>query len=255
MLGKLCVCLNNIKSQGELGVGMCKLMQDIFSNEGFELSVVLVLVDEQVLIGLDVVQCDVLCLLLLCLLIQIFMVLVEFIEGEVNCSWGVQVYELFKVCIGQQYFFNFNLDVDVVLSDIVVIFGVSGSIVVFNKDVLGMLVIQCGNLLEVCCWVGMGIILFNELVVKYGNWVSGGVVGVVLQDIIIFELLLLLVIGVIEYMIEIDGQILCYCNMLLQWIIMQYLNLGQVFGVKVIVVVLDGCIVEVFNVVGVNGFS
>lgn len=254
-LGKLRARLNNIKSQGELGVGTRKLMQDTFSNEGSELSVALALVDEQVLTGLDAAQRDALRPLLLRPLTQTFMALVEPTEGEVNRSWGAQVYEPFKARIGQQYPFNLNSDVDAAPSDIAAIFGASGSIAAFNKDALGTLVIQRGNLLEARRWAGMGITLSNELVAKYGNWVSGGAAGAASQDTTIFELLPSPATGAIEYTIEIDGQTLRYRNTPPQWTTMQYPNLGQVPGAKVTAVAPDGRTVEVFNAAGANGFS
>lgn len=253
-LGKLRARLNAIKSQGDVGVGARKLMQDTFSNEGSELSVALALVDEQVLNGLDEKQREALRPLLLRPLTQTFAALVSPTEDEVNKTWKAQVYDPFKARIGQQYPFNLNSDVDAAASDIAAIFGASGSIATFNKDAMGALVLQRGPLLEARRWAGIGINLSSELVANYGNWVSGAGAGAA-QDTTIFELLPSPATGAVEYTIEIDGQQLRYRNTPPQWTTMQYPNAGQIPGVKISAVTGDGRTVEVFNAPGSNGFK
>ena len=254
-LAKLRARLNAIKGQGDLGVGTRKLMQDTFSNEGSELSTAVALVDEQVLTGLDAGQREALRPLLLRPLTQTFMALVEPTEEEVNKSWTAQVYTPFSERIGKQFPFNLNSDVDAAPSDIAAIFGASGSIAAFNKDQLGTLVLQRGNLLEARRWAGMGINLSADLVANYGNWVSGSAAGAAAQDTTIFEILPAPATGALEYTIEIDGQTLRYRNTPPQWTTMQYPNVGQVPGVKITAVASDGRTVEVFNAPGSNGFT
>ena len=253
-LAKLRARLNAIKSQGEIGVGTRKLMQDTFSNEGSELSVGLALVDEQVLTGLDEKQREALRPLLLRPLTQTFSTLIAPTEDEVNKTWKAQVYDPFKARIGQQYPFNLNSDVDAAPSDIAGIFGASGSIAAFNKEALGTLVIQRGPLLETRRWAGQGVNLSAELVANYGNWVSGSAAGAA-QDTTIFEILPAPAAGALEYTIEIDGQVLRYRNTPPQWTTMQYPNAGQVPGVKITAVTGDGRTVEVFSAPGANGFN
>ncbi|MCD9087059.1 type VI secretion system membrane subunit TssM [Stenotrophomonas sp. SY1] len=253
-LGKLRARLNAIKSQGDVGVGARKLMQDTLSNDGSDLSVALALVDEQVLTGLDDGQREALRPLLLRPLTQTFSALVAPTEAEVNKTWKAQVYDPFKARIGQQYPFNLNSDVDAAASDIATIFGASGSIANFNKEALGTLVIQRGPLLEARRWAGMGINLSAELVANYGNWVGGAASGAA-QDTTIFEILPSPAAGAVEYTIEIDGQSLRYRNTPPQWTTMQYPNVGQIPGVKISAVTGDGRAVEVFNAPGTNGFK
>jgi type VI secretion system protein ImpL len=230
-------------------------MQDTFSNEGSELSAAVALVDEQVLTGLDVAQRDGLRPLLLRPLTQAFMALVEPTEEEINRSWSAQVYKPFNDRIGQQFPFNLNADVDAAAGDIAAIFGPSGSIAAFNKDQLGTLVIQRGNLLEARRWAGMGVNLSADLVANYGNWVSGSAAGAGAQDTTIFEILPMPATGAAEYTLEIDGQTLRYRNMPPQWTTMQYPNVGEVPGVKITAVSPDGRTVDVFSAPGSNGFS
>ncbi|MGE8289622.1 MAG: type VI secretion IcmF C-terminal domain-containing protein, partial [Stenotrophomonas sp.] len=253
-LGKLRARLNAIKSQGDIGVGARKLMQDTLSNEGSDLSTALALVDEQVLTGLDDSQREALRPLLLRPLTQTFGALVAPTEAEVNKTWKAQVYDPFKARIGQQYPFNLNSDVDAAASDVATIFGASGSIASFNKEALGTLVIQRGPLLEARRWAGQGINLSAELVANYGNWVGGSVAGAA-QDSTIFEILPSPAAGAVEYTIEIDGQSLRYRNTPPQWTTMQYPNVGQIPGVKISAVTGDGRTVEVFNAPGTNGFK
>ncbi|HBK45997.1 MAG TPA: type VI secretion system membrane subunit TssM [Xanthomonadaceae bacterium] len=253
-LGKLRSRLNGIKNQGQTGVGTRKLMQDTLSNEGSELSSALALVDEQVLTGLDESQREAIRPLLLRPLTQTFSALVTPTESEINRAWSAQVYTPFNNGVGKQYPFNLNADVDAAPSDIAAIFGSNGAIASFNKDALGTLVIQRGNLLEARRWAGLGITLSNELVANYGNWVSGQGAGIS-QDTTIFEILPSPATGAVEYTIEIDGQTLRYRNTPPQWTTMQYPNVGAVPGAKITAVTSDGRTVEVFNAPGSNGFG
>lgn len=253
-LGKLRARLNAIKSQGDIGVGARKLMQDTLSNDGSDLSVALALVDEQVLTGLDDSQREALRPLLLRPLTQTFTALVAPTEQEVNKTWKAQVYDPFKARIGQQYPFNLNSDVDAAASDIAALFGANGSIASFNKEALGTLVIQRGPLLEARRWAGVGINLSADLVANYGNWVGGTAVGAA-SDTTIFEILPSPAAGAVEYTVEIDGQTLRYRNTPPQWTTMQYPNAGQIPGVKITALTGDGRTVEVFNAPGANGFK
>ncbi|MFC7520965.1 type VI secretion IcmF C-terminal domain-containing protein [Xanthomonas populi] len=192
--------------------------------------------------------------LLLRPLTQTFAALVPPTEGEINRVWAAQVYEPFRNGIGQRYPFNLNTDVDAAPGDVAAIFGASGAIAAFNKDALGTLVIQRGNLLESRRWAGIGIVLSSELVANYGNWVSGQS-GAVANDVNIFELLPTPAVGAIEYTIDIYGQTLRYRNTPPQWMTMQWPNVGAVPGAKITAVTSDGRSVEVFNAPGENGLT
>lgn len=253
-LGKLRSRLNGIKNQGQTGVGTRKLMQDTLGNEGSELSAALALVDEQVLTGLDEAQRDAIRPLLLRPLTQTFAALVQPTENEINRVWSAQVHTPFSNGVGKQYPFNLNADVDAAPGDVAAIFGNTGAIASFNKEALGTLVIQRGNLLEARKWAGNGITLRSELVANYGNWVSGTAAGVN-QDTTIFEILPSPATGAVEYTIEIDGQVLRYRNTPPQWVTMQYPNVGAVPGAKITAVTSDGRSLEVFNAPGSNGFT
>lgn len=252
-LVKLRSRLNNIKTQGEIGIGARKLMQDTLSNEGSELSAALSLVDEQLLSGMDESQRNVLRPLLLRPITQTYAALIAPAEAEINRSWKAQVLDPFVAGIGTQYPFNLNSDVDAAASDVASIFGANGSIATFNKEALGALVLQRGPLLEVRRWAGMGVNLSSELVANYGSWVSGAASGE--QDATIFEVLPSPAIGAVEYTLEIDGQQLRYRNTPPQWVTMQYPNIGQVPGARISAVTSDGRTVDVFNAPGSNGFD
>lgn len=52
LLLKVCMCFNVIKNQGDLGLGVCQLMQQMFDGSGLEFVDLLKFVDEQMLMGL-----------------------------------------------------------------------------------------------------------------------------------------------------------------------------------------------------------
>src|SRR5690606_34204595 len=168
-LGKLRTRLNAIKTQGDPGPGARKLMQDTLGNEGSELNAALALVDEDLLNGLDEGQRKALRPLLLRPLTETFSALVPPVEAEVNRIWVAQVYQPFEDGIGRQYPFDQGADVDAAPADVAAIFGSSGAVAEFNKDALGTLVIQRGNLLEAKRWAGSGITLSPELVTHYSE--------------------------------------------------------------------------------------
>lgn len=254
-LGKLRTRLNAIKTQGDPGPGARLLMQDTLGNEGSELNAALALVDEELLTGLDESQRAALRPLLLRPLTETFSALVPPTESEVNRAWAAQVYEPFKGGIGQQFPFDSSADVDAAASDIASIFGASGAVAAFNKDALGTLVIQRGNLLEARRWAGIGMSLSPELVSGYGDWVSGQQGGAVGQDTTIFQIQPQPAIGAIEYTLEIDGQVLRYRNTPPAWQTFQWPNPGAVPGAKLVAVASDGRQVELANAPGGNGLA
>lgn len=254
-LGKLRARLNAIKTQGDPGPGSRQLMQATLGNEGSELNAALALVDEQLLNGLDESQRKALRPLLLRPLTETFSALVPPTQTEVNRVWTAQVYEPFQGGIGRQYPFDLSADVDAAAADVAAIFGASGAVATFNKDALGPLVIQRGNLLESRRWAGVGITLSPELVSGYGDWVSGQPGGAAAQDTTIFQIQPQPAIGAIEYTLEIDGQLLRYRNTPPAWQTFQWPNPGGVPGAKLVAVAGDGRTIELANAPGGNGVA
>ncbi|NZA28508.1 type VI secretion system membrane subunit TssM [Luteimonas sp. SJ-92] len=254
-LGKLRSRLNAIRTEGEPGPGARRLMQDTLGNEGSELNAALALVDEQMLTGLDEGQRDALRPLLLRPLTETFAALVPPTEAEVNRVWAAQVYEPFRGRIGRQFPFDPGADVDAAPSDVAAIFGASGAIAAFNKETLGTLVLQRGNLLEARRWAGLGITLQPALVSGYGDWVSGQPGGAGAADTTIFEIQPQPAIGAVEFTLEIDGQVLRYRNTPPAWQTFQWPNPGAIPGVKLSAVTSDGRTVELVNAPGGNGLA
>ncbi|HZW17621.1 MAG TPA: type VI secretion system membrane subunit TssM [Luteimonas sp.] len=255
VLGKLRTRLNAIKTQGDPGPGARKLMQDTLGNEGSELNAALALVDEDLLNGLDEGQRKALRPLLLRPLTETFSALVPPVEAEVNRIWVAQVYQPFEDGIGRQYPFDQGADVDAAPADVAAIFGSSGAVAEFNKDALGTLVIQRGNLLEAKRWAGSGITLSPELVTHYSEWVSGQQASGSSPDSTIFQVLPQPAIGAIEYTLEIDGQTLRYRNTPPAWQTFQWPNPGAVPGARLVAVTGDGRTVELVNAPGGSGVS
>jgi type VI secretion system protein ImpL len=256
-LGKLRSRLNTIRTQGAPGPGARKLMQDTLSNEGSELNAALALVDDQLMTGLEESQRSTLRPLLLRPLVQTFSILIPATETEVNNVWKVQVYDPFRNTIGRQYPFSLSADVDAAASDVATIFGPTGAVAAFNKDTLGTLVIQRGNVLEPRRWAGMGITLSPVLVSGYGEWVSGQQIGAAAgqQDTTIFQILPSPAIGAVEYTVEIDGQTLRYRNTPPQWETFQWPNASGIPGARVSAVTGDGRTIDLINAPGPNGFN
>ncbi len=253
-LGKLRSRLNAIRTEGEPGPGARRLMQDTLGNDGSELNAALALVDEQMLNGLDETQRNALRPLLLRPLTETFAALVAPTEAEINRVWAAQVYQPFRDGIGRQFPFDQGADVDAAPGDVAAIFGSSGAVAGFNRDALGALVIQRGNLLEPRRWAGMGITLSPELVSGYGDWVSGSAAGAGGQDTTIFQIQPAPAIGAVEYTLEIDGQAMRYRNTPPTWTTFQWPNPGQVPGAQLSVVTSDGRTVRVVDAPGSNGF-
>ncbi|KLJ02880.1 type VI secretion system membrane subunit TssM [Luteimonas sp. FCS-9] len=254
-LGALRTRLNAIRTEGDPGPGARRLMQDTLGNEGSELKSALALVEEQMLTGLEDAQRDALRPLLLYPLTQTFAALVPPTEAEINRAWAAQVYEPFRDGIGQQFPFRPDADVDASPADVAAIFGATGAVAAFNKEALGNLVLQRGNLLEPRRWAGYGIALSPELISGYGDWVSGQAGGAAGQEATIFAIQPTPAIGAVEYTIEIDGQTLRYRNTPPTWTTLQWPNPGSVPGARLLAVAGDGRTVEVFNMPGGNGFA
>ncbi len=252
-LGKLRTRLNGIKAEGEPGPGARALMQATLGSEGSELNAALAQVDEQMMTGLDEAQRDAIRPLLLRPLTQTFAALVVPAEAEVNRVWTAQVHEPFRRGIGQRYPFRLDADVDAAAGDVAAIFGASGAIAAFNKEALGALVIQRGNLLEPRRWAGLGITLSPELISGYGDWVSGPGAGG--SDATIFQIRPAPATGAVEYTLEIDGQVLRYRNTPPEWETFQWPNPGTVPGARISAIASDGRSVEIFNAPGSNGFA
>ncbi|WOA33529.1 type VI secretion system membrane subunit TssM [Alloalcanivorax xenomutans] len=247
--------LNDIKMAEVPGPGARALMQETLSNQGSELSSALRLVDEQLLTGLGAEEKQALRPLLLQPLTQTFAALVPAAENEINRTWQAQVYQPFDQGIGQQFPFDLSADEDAPKTEVAAIFGPSGAIAAFNKDALGSLVIQRGNVLTPRRWAGMGIRLSPELVSGYGDWVSGQSGGAGEADVTIFQILPAPAIGAVEYVLEIDGQSLRYRNTPPQWETMQWPNRGATPGARLVATTSDGRQVQLADFPGENGFA
>lgn len=248
--------LNAIKTDGEAGPGARKLMQETMDNTGSELAEAQRLVDEQMLTGLDDNQREMLRPLLLRPLMQTFAALVGPTEAETNRVWVAQVYDPYRGGIGRQFPFNPDADVDAAESDVTAVFGPTGAIAAFNKEALGSLVIQRGNLLEPRRWAGMGISLAPALVSGYGNWVSNQAsAGSAGASATVFQILPSPATGALEYSIEIDGRVLRYRNTPPQWETFQYPNPQGIPGTKITAVTSDGRTVDIVDAPGSNGLA
>jgi len=246
--------LNAIRSQGDVGAGARMLMNDTFANGESELVSGMAVVDDQLLGGLDKVQGEALRSLLLRPLTETFAAIVVPVQDELDRIWNAQVYQPFNGGIARQYPFTVNADVDAAPREIAQIFGPTGAIAVFNKEVLESLVIQRGNLLQPKLWAGIGIELSSELIANYGDWISGDGTAKP-ADATIFEVRPAAAVGAIDYTLEIDGQVLRYQRTAAQWTTMQYPNPGQVSSTRITATTQDGRRVDVFTGTGSSGFS
>lgn len=197
---KVCMCFNQIKNQGDLGLGVWQLMQQILDGNGLELVDMFKYVDEQMLIGMIDSECVMLCLLLVCLLLQLYVVVICLVMIEVNKVWNVQVYQLFVIMLVDKYLFVFNVKIEVSVVEIGQVFGLDGVIVKFVSMMIGLLLVCCGDMIVFCIWGDLGIVFVLEFIMGFMCWIVlfmggvvggvGGVVVVVLQ--MVFQILLVL---------------------------------------------------------------
>jgi type VI secretion system protein ImpL len=264
-LSKLRTKFNQIKNQGDAGPEVKKLMGQTLDGGTSELADALRFVDEQMLVGMTETAKTTLRPLLVRPLIQSFSVMVKPVETEVNRIWLAQVHEIFMRTLSDKYPFSPASKVEASPSEIAKILGPDGAISKFSVDTLGPLIVRRGDTLVARTWADIGIAFTPDFTSGFSAWVapldgsassaqSGSVEGAAAQRTV-FQVLPLGAPGLMEYSLEIDGQVMRYRNTAAAWTNFFWPNSAGVPGVKIAGVTNDGRSVDILNEPGRFGLD
>lgn len=258
-LGKLRARFNTMKNQGDIGPATKSLLASTLEGgKDSELAEALRFVDEQMLTGMTPSARQTLRPLLVRPLIQATAVIVPAVETEVNRQWAAQVHEPFQRTLAGKYPFDANSRIEAGPAEIAKVFGPDGAVAKFGNDVLGNLVVRRGDAVTTRSWAEIGIRLKPEFSAGFGNWVAplegasggGGGAGAEQAAQTAFQLLPQGAPGMLEYTIEVDGQVLRYRNTAPVWTDMVWPNPSGQPGVRITGITVDGRSVEILNVPG-----
>ena len=266
-LGKLRSTFNQVQTQGDPGPAARKLMASTLEGSNSELSEALRFVDEQMLLGMTDTARATLRPLLVRPLIQSFAVIVGPTETELNRLWAAQVHEPFQRTLSAKYPFDAGSKVEATPQEIAKVFGPAGSIAKYADEQLGPLVVRRGDVITPRAWAELGLRLRPEFSGGFAAWVaplegaagasagagaSGAVEGISQTA---FQILPQGAPGLLEYSIEIDGQVLRYRNTAPAWTRFVWPNPGGTPGVRITGVTHSGRTVEIFNEPGRFGLT
>ncbi|MGW8393558.1 type VI secretion system membrane subunit TssM [Pseudoduganella sp. HUAS MS19] len=247
-LSRLRARLNSIRNQGDPGPGAKQLMQQTLEGSGSELSEALRHVDEQMMAGLGEAQKQAIRPLLVRPLIQVFAGLVAPAEAEINKTWQAQVYQPFTRTLAEKFPFAPAGSAEASQAEIGQVFGPEGAIAKFVGSSLGALVVRRGDVLAPRTWADMGIGFAPQTLQRFPAWIAPlAAGGVAAPAQTVFQLLPHAANGLLEYSLEIDGQLLRFRNGVPQWTNMVYPGPQGSSGVRISGVAPDGKVVELFS--------
>lgn len=267
VLGKVRSRFNQIKNQGDPGPAVKALMADTLNEGNSELAALLKYVDEQMLVGMSEKARASLRPLLVRPLVQAFAVMTRPVETELNRIWVAQVHEPFVRTLANKYPFDKTSRIEAAPSEVAKIFGAEGAIANFANQSLGALVVRRGDTIVARTWADVGIRLSDDFVRGFPVWVAplegaaGGAApqgqgaGAASASQTVFQILPSGAPGLLEYTVEIDGQVLRYRNMAAAWTNFFWPNPAGVPGVRISAVTNDGRTVEIFNEPGRFGLE
>lgn len=266
-LGKVRSKFNQIKNQGDPGPAVKTLMADTLNEGNSELATVLKYVDEQMLVGMPEKGRAALRPLLVRPLVQAFAVMTRPVETELNRIWVAQVHEPFVRTLANKYPFDKASRIESAPSEIAKIFGAEGAIANFANQGLGALVVRRGDAIVPRTWADVGIRLSDDFVRGFPVWVApleGAASGTAQQaqgggganaSQTVFQILPAGAPGLLEYTLEIDGQVLRYRNMAAAWTNFFWPNPTGTPGVRISAITNDGRSIEIFNEPGRYGLE
>ena len=264
-LGKLRSRFNQMKNAGDPGPMARQLMAGTLDGSGSELADALRFVDEQMLVGVSESAKASLKPLLVRPLIQSFDVLVRPVETELNRLWVAQVGTPFKQTLAGKYPFDAGSRIEADGAEIGRIFGPSGAIAKFATDSLSTLVTRRGDTIASRQWANLGVRLRPEFTDGFPRWVAAldGVAGAQQAAAapqaaqtakMTFQLLPQGAPGLLEYQIEIDGQVLRYRNGAAEWSNFSWPATQGAPGARITAVTVDNRSIELFSAPGAYGF-
>ncbi len=260
---------NDIHNEGNPGPGARKLMQGTLEAGASEVAEGLKFVDEQMMLGLTPSQRNTLRPLLVRPLMQAYAVAIPAAETEVNRRWEAEVYAPFQRTLAGKYPFDVNARIEAGPAEIAKVFGPEGAIAKFSNDTLGAMVVRRGDTVDVRTWADLGVRLRPAFLEGYGRWIApldgqvaaaqaggapqaGGTAPAAPAVQQAFQILPQGAPGLLEYTIQLDGQVLRYRNATATWTDFVWPGPGQP-GARVTGVTHDGRTVEFFNEAGGYG--
>ena len=275
-LGKVRSRFNQIKTQGDAGPAARKLMASTFEGANSELSDALKFVDEQMLVGMTDSARATLRPLLVRPLIQSFTVIIGPTETEINRLWAAKVREPFERSLATKYPFDANSKMEAAPQEIAKVFGPSGAIAAFTDEALAALVLRRGDTITPRTWAALGLRLRPEFSSGFAGWVAplegaaaaagaggasgsgaagGAAGGEAAASQTTFQVLPIGSPGLVEYTLEIDGQVLRYRNAAPAWTNFVWPNPSSAPGVRIVGVTAAGRSIEILNEPGRFGLT
>lgn len=263
-LSKLRSRFNQLKTAGDYGPGSIQLMKQTLDNSGSELSEALRFVDEQMLNGMTDKARATMRPMLVRPLMQAFTVLLKPAEQELNKSWAAEIYAPFAQTLAGKYPFSARSNIEASAQEIATYFGAEGGIAKFVDKTIGPLVVRRGEVLTPKTWADMGITLSPEFVSGFARYIApvaggggGGSNGAAAAGPAqtSFQIMPTPTSGLLEYTIEIDGQVMRYRNGAQTWNSYVWPNPSAQPGVKISAVNFAGNTVELLNVPGNFGLE
>jgi type VI secretion system protein ImpL len=274
-LGAVRSKFNQVKVQGDPGPASRKMMASTLEGTNSELSEALKFVDEQMLLGMTDTARSALRPLLVRPLIQSFSVIIAPTETEVNRLWAAQVNEPFQRTLAGKYPFDASSKIEATPQEIAKVFGPAGAIAKFSDEALGTLVVRRGDTMTPRTWADMGVRVRPEFAAGFASWVAplegaagaagasaagnaGGAAGgaaAIDASQTAFQILPQGSPGLMEYTIEIDGQVLRYRNTQPSWTNFVWPNAAGAPGVRIVGITNAGRSVEIFNEPGRFGLT
>lgn len=185
-------------------------------------------------------------------------VLVAPAEAELNRRWTQEVHEPFVRSLGSKYPFDPNSRIEAGADEIARLFGPDGSLARYVQTTLGPLVTRRGDGFEALRRDEIGIRLRPEFARALPVWqasAAAAAAGPAAGDATAFQIRPLPSAGLVEYLLEIDGQALRYRNAAAGWADFVWPGAGAPAGVRIHGTTADGTTVAFVDAPGRYGLD
>jgi type VI secretion system protein ImpL len=170
----------------------------------------------------------------------------------------VQVVEPFRRTLADKYPFAPGSTIEASSAEISQLFGPEGQIAKFVTTSMGPLVHRRGDAIEPRTWSNMGMVLAGPAAEAFPCWIApiaGSDAPTSSGAQQVFQLQATPAPGILEYTIDIDGQVLRYRNTPPTWTSMVHPGPSNTPGARIVATTFDGRTVEVFNSPGQSGLK
>jgi len=256
---------NDLKNAGEIGPSAMALVKQTISDQNSVFNTAQKHIDERMLVGLNDIDQQMIQKLLVSPLTQSFASLITPAQEEINKLWIIQAYQPFQANLSQKYPFNSSVSLQATSNEIGQIFGDTGSIARFVKEILDPLVIRRGYTLTSKTWKDLGISLNPQFVMNFQRYVApinGMATGTLDQPTATpaanqsnFQFYPLQNPQLLSYTIDIDGQRMLYENGIQQWVNFVWPNRNAIPGARITAVDLQGQTHTIFDEPGEYGIN